>query len=202
MDIRLPDIVSVYTEESRFDFSASEFSQGDVFCGLELDNGILNVSLRGDKTPLRHLRLRWSFTCGEKRTDRVRIYGDAWERAGGDLEWRGIVPERCMPWFCLVSNGTDLDRDTSERFTEGFGVKVRPGAMCFWQYDSAGVTLWLDVRSGGAGVILGGRTLLASEVVFGNYRGCSAFSAGQSFCKMMSPSPKELKTKVYGSNNW
>ena len=202
MDIRHPNIVSVYTEESRFDFCSSEFKHEDVFCSLEIAEDALKVYLRGDKTPLRHLRLRWSFTCSEKRTDRVRIYGDAWERAGGDLEWRGIVPERCMPWFCLVSNGSDLDPDLFDRFTEGFGVKVRPGAMCFWQYDSAGVTLWLDVRSGGAGVILGGRTLLAAEVVFGNYRGCSAFSAGQSFCKLMSPKPKKLKTKVYGSNNW
>ncbi|MBQ1955496.1 MAG: hypothetical protein II350_07115, partial [Clostridia bacterium] len=111
MDIRHPDIVSVYTEESRFDFCSSEFEHEDVFCSLEIAEDALKVYLRGEKTPLRHLRLRWSFTCSEKRTDRVRIYGDAWERAGGDLEWRGIVPERCMPWFCLVSNGSDLDPD-------------------------------------------------------------------------------------------
>lgn len=202
MDIRFPDIVSVYTEENRYDFASSEFSIGDVFGGVELCNGQLKVFVRGEKTPLKHVRLRWSFTENEKRKDRVRIYGDAWERAGGDLEWRGIVPERCMPWFCLVSNGSDLDADTSDRYTEGFGVKVRPGAMCFWQYDSAGITLWLDVRCGGAGVVLGGRTLLAAEVVFADYRGCSAFAAGQSFCKKMSPAPLSLKTKVYGSNNW
>ncbi|MBR4941617.1 MAG: hypothetical protein IKZ19_06420 [Clostridia bacterium] len=169
---------------------------------MDIERDCLSVKISASETPLRYIRLRWTFLTEEKPKTPVRIYGDAWERAGGDLEWRGIVPERCMPWFCLVSNGTDSDPDVSGRLTEGFGVKVRPGAMCFWQYDSAGITLWLDVRCGGEGVVLGGRTLAAAEVIFRTYRGCSAFEAGRQFCRAMSAEPKKLKSPLYGSNNW
>ncbi len=202
MDIRYPDLISVYTDKTRRDFSGRSGAFEGVSAELSLENGVLRVFAVADKTPLCHIRLRWTLTAGEKRRDPVRIYGDAWERAGGDLEWRGIVPERCMPWFCLVSNGSDAVTDTSGRLTEGFGVKVNPGAMCFWQYDSAGVTLWLDLRNGGAGVILGGRRLHAADVIFRAYENCSAFEAGCRFCREMSPSPRSLKAPVYGSNNW
>ncbi len=36
-----------------------------------------------------------------------------------------------MPWFCLVSSGTDLLQERAGRLTEGFGVKTQPGALCF-----------------------------------------------------------------------
>ncbi|MBE6937292.1 MAG: hypothetical protein E7460_01890 [Ruminococcaceae bacterium] len=197
MKIRLPDLVSVYTDGGVFQ---SKWEDGELFLGLEGD--VLSVRVCSGKTGLRYVRLRWTFSKNEKRNEPLRIYGDAWERAGGDLEWRGIVPERCMPWFCLVSNGTDSDPDTAGRFTEGFGVEVCPGAMCFWQYDSAGITLWLDARCGGEGVLLSGRELCLARVVFGEYRNCSAFSAGKLFCREMSPEPKPLTAPVYGSNNW
>ena len=160
MNIRLPDLVTVYTETGRHAFSGAQGAHEDVACALSLENDALLVSLRAETTPVRFLRLRWHFAESEKRREAVRIYGDAWERGGGNLEWRGIVPERCMPWFFLVSNGTDAEQQRAGRLTEGFGVKVRPARlMCFWQYDTAGATLWLDVRNGGCGVILGGRTL-------------------------------------------
>ena len=202
MNIRLPDLVTVYTETGRHAFSGAQGAHEDVACALSLENDALLVSLRAETTPVRFLRLRWHFAESEKRREAVRIYGDAWERGGGNLEWRGIVPERCMPWFFLVSNGTDAEQQRAGRLTEGFGVKVRPGAMCFWQYDTAGATLWLDVRNGGCGVILGGRTLRAAEVVFRAYENCTAFEAGSRFCHEMCADGLTAPFPVYGSNNW
>ncbi|MGN1452208.1 MAG: alpha-galactosidase [Eubacteriales bacterium] len=202
MKTRLPDLISIYSEEKKTSFTDCTGAFDDVRFSAELRGNSVFVSVCAEKTPLRYIRLRWHFLPREKRSDLVRIYGDAWERGGGDLEWRGIVPERCMPWFCLVSNGSDSREDVSGRFTEGFGVKVRPGAMCFWQYDAAGVTLWMDVRCGGLGVILKGRELFAGEIIFREYRNMSAFSAGQSFCREMCPDPLRPETPVYGSNNW
>ena len=66
----------------------------------------------------------------------------------GDLEWRGLVAERVMPWYFLAHDG---------KATHGYGVRTQPGAFCFWTVDAAGVSLWLDVRNGGAGVALDGR---------------------------------------------
>lgn len=68
-----------------------------------------------------------------------KVFGDVFERTYADLEWRGILPERVMPWYCAIYDG---------KLCEGFGVKVRPNALCFWQIDELGVSLTLDLRSG------------------------------------------------------
>lgn len=199
---RLPDLATIYTEDGAQSFAGAQGGQGDVRCALEMEGDLLRVTLCAQDTPVRFIRLRWRFTGEERRDDAPRIYGDAWERAGGALEWRGVVAERCMPWFCLVSNGSDQMQEREGRRTEGFGVKARPNALCFWQYDSAGIALWLDVRSGGCGVVLGGRTLTAAEVIFRTYRDCTAFEAGARFCREMCGDGLTTPEPVYGANNW
>ena len=202
MKLRLPDLLTVYTESESFSASAYPLCRGDVEAGLSLSPDVLSVTLRAGSTPVKYLCLRWNFREDEKRGEPVRILGDHWERGYGDLAWRGIEPERIMPWYMLVSNGSDRNPDCAGRLTEGFGVKVRPGAMVSWQYDGAGATLWADVRSGGAGVILSGRTLEVCEVLMEDWADMSAFEAGRAFCRAMSPDPLLPKHPVYGSNNW
>lgn len=202
MNMRLPDLITLYTETEKRAFTGAEGGFNDVRYTLTETAEGLEVRVSADETPLTYLRLRWHFGIGEKRCEPLRIYGDAWERGGGDLEWRGIVPERCMPWFCLVSNGTDAYGQREGRKTDGFGVKVRPGTLCFWQYDASGVTLWMDIRNGGSGVLLLGRTLHAATVIFRTYEACTAFEAGQQFCHAMCQDPLTTPQPVYGSNNW
>src|SRR4051794_15234694 len=81
------------------------------------------------------------------------ILGDAWERSYGDLGWQPLRPERVLPWYWA---------GRSEDGFRGSGVKVRPGAMCFWTVDGNGYTLWLDVRAGRDPVLLGRRRLHAA----------------------------------------
>ncbi|MGM9625236.1 MAG: alpha-galactosidase [Eubacteriales bacterium] len=100
-----------------------------------------------------------------------------------------------MPWYFLCYDG-------NTRTTAGYGVRVRPNAMCVWHADGEGVTLYLDVRSGGMGVILGGRTLSAAEIICREYTDTDAFSAGHSFCREMCTDPIFPREPVYGSNNW
>lgn len=69
------------------------------------------------------------------------VVGDAWERTYGDLEWRGVRPERPLPWLYLAH-----DRATGQ--TSGAGVEVRGGTFAFWTVDTQGVSLWLDLRAG------------------------------------------------------
>ncbi len=189
MKLRKPDRINIYTETGSTDGVDVKFNAG-------------KVTLTADQTPVRYLRFRWNFTECEKRNEPVKILGDEWERAYATMEWRGIVPVRTMPWVCIVSNGSDSNLNTAGRFTECFGVKVRPGAMCFWQYDGAGVTLWADVRCGGMGVILGGRTLDVCQVVFGEYRDMSAFRAARAYYKTLCDDALTIDHKVYGNNNW
>lgn len=202
MKLRYPDFFSVFCQSEKLENTERTLSLADVNASVHKDTASLRVTLSAKQTPIQYLRLRWNFTDQEKRSELVKVYGDVWERSYGDIEWRGIMPHRYMPWVCAVSNGSDQDKDTKGRFTECFGVKTCPAAMCFWQHDAGGVTLWLDVRCGGDGVILGGRTLDVCEILFSEYRDISAFAALKSFYSRLCDTPVFADHKVYGSNDW
>ena len=202
MKMRLPDSIHIYSEEKSAAFPGNTaHSWGDAALQLSTSGDRLSVTLCAEKTPLSYIRLRWSFAAEEQRRD-VRILGDEWERGYGHMEWRGILPERCMPWVCLVSNGSDAYRDTAGRLTEGFGIAARPACLAFWQYDGAGITAFLDVRNGGRGVVLSGRTLRVCDIVFGEYRDVSAMEAAMRFYKALFPERLPLPHPVYGGNTW
>ena len=52
--------------------------------------GLLNISIAAPNPPIKRVVLRWRHSIEKK----VKILGDHWERGYGDLEWRGIIPER------------------------------------------------------------------------------------------------------------
>ena len=150
----------------------------------------LRVSLSAPKTAVKRLHLRWRGDTSDTRL----IVGDAWERGYGDLEWRAWVPDRVMPWYVATYGG---------EFTHGYGVRTGCGALCFWQVDPQGVSLWADVRSGGVGVQLGQRTLEVCDVVCRPGRaGESSFAAIHAFCRQMCANPRLPLEPVYGSNDW
>lgn len=203
MNIRYPDYITVFTEKEKYTFDHADVCRvEDIKVDASLDNDSLNIKLTADTSAVTYLRLRWTFTEAEKRSENVKIFGDDWERTYGTSEWRGVSAQRCMPWVCAVSNGSDSNLDYTGRYTECYGVKVRPNAMCFWQYETSGVILWLDVRCGGMGVLLGGRELDVCDVVFGNYRDMSAFDALKYHYGVLCTDPLPVDHKVYGTNNW
>ncbi len=177
--IRIPD-------EYRIEYG----TEGEQGAQLRFEIGAgLKIFLSAISCSVKYVRLRWR----EKTEGPCRILGDDWERLYGMAEWRGIVAERLMPWYVLISR---------EQGVQGIGVKVRPSAMCHWQVDRGGITLVLDVRSASEGVVLDGRELLAAEVVSRCYPGVSEFEAAKRFCRLMSDSPVLPDEPVYGSNNW
>lgn len=191
---RPPDRAVVQTEAGQGKLTrADEFAwsgQG-VELTTEPSGGRLPVRLRALDAEVKRLHLRWQTG---RVPDGIRILGDTWERAYGDLEWRGIVPERLMPWYFLLFDG--------ER-THGCGVCTNPGALCWWQVDGAGVSLWLDLRCGGTGVRLGDRELEAVVVrVREGQGGETPFQATRAFCRGLCDAPRPADHVVYGSNNW
>jgi alpha-galactosidase len=66
--------------------------------------------------------------------------GDHWERSYGDLERRGEVPNRTMPWYFMAWDG---------RRADGYGVSTSLNAFCFWNADCSGVTLLCEDIGGG-----------------------------------------------------
>lgn len=151
---------------------------------LSVENGKIYVTA---PEGVSYVVLRWSGEiplCG-------KVFGDAFERSYGNLEWRGIIPERVMPWYCAVYDGNTC---------EGFGVRVRPNALCFWQVDELGVSLTLDLRSGTAPARISEK-LCAAELVH-LVSAERPFGFMRSFCLAMSDSPVFPEHPVYGSNSW
>ncbi|MCD8353947.1 MAG: hypothetical protein LUC47_06515, partial [Clostridiales bacterium] len=129
--LRSPDWVMVQSELGEWKAAGSPGAarREDVVVETALEGDRLAVYLTADTTPVRLIRLRWQFSQPMKGI----FLGDAWERGYGDMGWRNMIPYRAMPWYFLAQR---------EEVTAGYGVRVRPGALCFWQADSAGVSLW------------------------------------------------------------
>ena len=192
---RLPDIVRAFTESSqpivlqRSGTSLTWSGNGiDLSFGMTADT--LVPTLAASSTAVTRIHLRWTLPVAST----LQLLGDAWERSYGDMGWMPIIPERPMPWYFLAHDG---------RATHAYGVLTGAAAFAFWQCDRDGVSLWLDVRNGGKGVLLGQRTLqLAIIVTQQGSPDVKPFAAAQNFCKMLCSSPRLPATPIYGSNDW
>jgi alpha-galactosidase len=149
----------------------------------------LKLSLQSPKSNPVRLHVRWAFRVSPD----LRFLGDAWERSYGDLAFRGMEPERILPWYVLATDG---------HTTHAFGVKTGPAALCFWQVDPEGISLWCDLRNGGRAVQLGSREIAIAEVISRSYSDRSAFQAAKHFCGLLCPNPRLPQSPIYGGNNW
>ncbi len=187
---RLPDKLTLETETGRFSFAGAALIEKDDV-RIELTEGErLSVSLTADTTPILRLHLRWNTKIPTVGT---KFMCDAWERGYGDFEWRGFVPERVMPWMFYANKGPA---------TAGYGVRVRPDAMCFFLCDPNGISLVTDVRCGALGIILGGKTITCAEVVCKEYTGVTPYEAACAFSKELVDKVILPEKPVYGANNW
>lgn len=192
LKINRPDFIELTTETKTVTskWKNDDYNLDDINVNLNQDNEHLAIFLTAQTSKVKWIKLRWNNLSWDKN---VRFLGDAWERGYGDMEWKGMNPNRFMPWyFCAKSEAKSIC----------YGVKVRPSAMCFWQVDSLGMTLFLDVRCGGSGVNLKGRVIKLADVIACEMRECTNFEAMQEFCGQMCEDPILPKYPVYGSNNW
>jgi alpha-galactosidase len=194
-EIPPPDQVFLVGDDSTG--AAEARPRGDGFAAAAGHVGIgsgpdgLAVDVTGGAAGIARVALRWH------RPPRpgTLILGDAWERSYGELQWRSMQPERVLPWYWLGHH--------PDHGVHGMGVRVRPSAFCCWTVDTDGVTLWLDVRSGGAPVLLGGRTLRAATVVgIGAEPDESPLAAHRRLCRAMCDDPLLPAGPVAGANNW
>lgn len=192
LKVNRPDFIELTTETKTVTakWENDDYNLDDINVNLNQDNEHLAIFLIAQTSKVKWIKLRWNNLSWDKN---VRFLGDAWERGYGDMEWKGMNPNRFMPWyFCAKSKAKSVC----------YGVKVRPSAMCFWQVDSLGMTLFLDVRCGGSGVNLKGRVIKLADVIACEMCDCTSFEAMQEFCGQMCEDPILPKYPVYGSNNW
>ncbi|MGB8473458.1 MAG: hypothetical protein WCE61_05155 [Candidatus Acidiferrum sp.] len=196
--LRQPDRVSVFGEakssEVLLTSSANTWQAAGVELSVERKNAHpadeVALFLSAPKIHLTRIRLRWHGSFPED----WRYLGDHWERSYGDLEFRGLVGDRLMPWYFLATDG---------RFAQATGVKTGASSICYWQVDAAGVTLWLDVSNGGSGVQLGDRRLHTATVIQRQaHPSESPFDLARSFCQSLCDRPLLPAQPVFGSNNW
>jgi len=170
--------------------SGAEFAGGDVALAFTEQSATLSLRLSAQRTALTHIHLRWP----TKVNPALLILGDCWERSYGDLAWRGITPERVLPWYFATFHGNQL---------HAYGVKTGAAALCFWQIDPEGVSLWMDIRNGGDGVSLGTRQLdLATVIARKGTPDEPPIAALRAFCRQMCPSPRLPRNGIYGFNDW
>lgn len=182
----LPNTIMIRADGCEYRFPGAERTEKDDIL-LTFTAG--RVTLRAKNTPLEEISLRWDFPM----PDNTLFCADHWERGYGDLEWRGYVPERPMPWYFYAVCGSVFG---------GFGVRVRPDAFCHFKADKGGITLTADVRSGGRGCILGGREITCFETVCDEYEGVELFECEKAFTSLMPSGAVFPEKPVYGFNNW
>ncbi len=180
--IRVPDRFKIH-------YDTTDFIRDDGVVRFEGVDGKLKVLLTATRSKPTFIELRWLGRTDEK----VSVLGDTWERAYGDLMWRGIHAESFMPWYFFIKGETEI---------LACGVETRPASFVSWSFDKEGISCWLDVRCGGSGVELGGRELEAATIVSKTYKNISSFEAACRFCKLMCPDPVLPAKPVYGGNNW
>jgi alpha-galactosidase len=194
--LRLPDTVRAFDPDGELKLQHSSGNQWETKSG-HTDAAIetlvlydaLKVSIKGGDG-ISRIQLRWH---GDLSAIKLFL-GDHWERSYADLEWRGEAPNRTMPWYFMAFDG---------KRNHGYGVKTGTGSLCFWNADAQGISLWLDVRSGGKPVQLGERTLVAAEIVQRQGQEHeSPQAATHDFCRQMCPHPRLSEHPIYGTNDW
>lgn len=194
---RIPDILEVPdkikietgTEEHIEYVGSSVVCFKDVEINMEKREDSVSFFLQASDTPVKRIWFTWKGSFSQN----AKVLGDHWERGYGDLEWKEPEAQRILSWYFLVSE---------ENMTVGYGVKVQPSAFCFWKLSLNEITLCLDVRCGGEGVILRGRRLEMAEAVMIQEDKLTAFETAEKLCSVMSPAPLKCPEIVYGGNNW
>lgn len=157
---------------------------------LSYAHGALQVEVSSPGDPLSNVILEWD----EGLPGSSSILGDHWERAYGDLHFQPENFHRKLPWYFIQHDNYD---------THCFGVRTGCNTICYWQLEESKMRLTLDTRSGGEGVRLGQRALLAAEVIgTKNTADENTFQTARRFCEFMCAHPVLPALPVYGINDW
>ena len=109
MKMYIPDKTTVVFENQTVEFTDTFDFEGG-FIRYEL-NDALKVSIKSEMQGVSFIYMRWNFPIDKS----LKVLGDAWERGYGDLEWKPVDKDRKMPWYMLISNGSDSSFDYTGR---------------------------------------------------------------------------------------
>ncbi|MBO7762791.1 MAG: hypothetical protein J6T24_08335 [Clostridia bacterium] len=192
--LREPDLVLFQYEDSCVRWEEPD-SREEQTAKLEytVKEGEAIITLYPSARPYSRVKLRFRGDLSDARL----VMGDTFERyCGGamwDAKWTAPLAERPLPWYFHLHDGEAL---------HSFGVKTGPNVFCTFNCDEGGITLWLDVRSGGRAARLAEPLEACRVVCRRGTPGEHPFFAAQAFCRMMCEKPNLAKEPIFGVNNW
>ena len=190
--LRQPDRVSGATDASAYRFEEDLHLHCPVEYDYRVEGSTAKVTVYPSGSPIRFLKLR--FRGDLSFVDAV--CGDEWARSTGDtnpIQWCSMMAHRRLPWFCYLRAGAQI---------ACYGVKTGPNCFAFWQADTHGLTLFLNLMAGSCGADLQ-EPLVACEIVERfSEEGESPYQAATAFAKCMCTNPVLPKEPVFGVNNW
>ncbi|MGG9963034.1 hypothetical protein [Ferruginibacter sp. SUN106] len=167
-----------------------QWTYHNLVVSLKSTGNSIAISIEAPGVQLSAVTLQWKTPV----TPSSKILNDHWERTYGDASWHSPMATEILPWYFLEHN---------EKNTNGFGVKTGTASFCSWQITNDTLNLVLDTRSGGNGVQLGNRKLLAAEIVtLKNNAGETAFQMARRFMKLLCAKVRMPEQPVYGINDW
>lgn len=188
--LRQPDSALGSTDASPFRFE--EDGRCDVQYSYEVypDHAAVRVYPSGSPVRLLKLRFRADLSFAES------VMGDEWERSSGDsapIEWRSVTAQRRLPWYCVIRG---------DGRTACYGVKTGADCFAYWQVDTHGISLVMNLMSASQGTDLR-EPLLACEIVERvGEEGEDSFAAVSAFCAQMCEHPVLPREPIFGVNNW
>ncbi len=185
-----PNFVIGATEKTAFRFEEESKRECAVQYDYIVQKDCAKIVVYPSGSPIKYLKLRFSADLSFVE----KVLGDQWERSGINayIEWRSVMANRVLPWYCVLKGG--------ER-TACYGVKTGANCFAFWQVDTHGITLFLNLKSGEDGVDLR-EPLLACELVESFAENEDCFTTVKSFCSRMCDKPVLPKQPIFGANNW
>jgi alpha-galactosidase len=191
--INFPDSVTAIINNQLVTLTSKgkqEWIYQNVLVNVKNSGSSIAIEIQAPKVSLSAVRLFWKLPMN----DSSLILNDHWERTYGDISWHPSKATELLPWYFMEHNGNS---------TNGFGVKTGAASFCGWQIANEKLCLTLDILSGGNGVQLATRKLLAAEIVtIKNNFGETAFATARRFMKMMCANARLPKQPVYGINDW
>ena len=190
--LRQPDRVTGATDASLYRFEEDLSQPCPIEYDYRVENNTAKVTVYPSGSPVRYLKLRFR---GDLRFVEA-VCGDQWGRSTGGtnpIQWCSVMSHRQLPWFCYLRSGAQI---------ACYGVKTGPNCFAFWQVDTHGVTLFLNLMAGNRGADLK-EPLVACEIVERfSEEGESPYEAAAAFAKRMCSDPVLPKEPIFGVNNW
>ncbi|MEP7143399.1 MAG: hypothetical protein ABI707_11035, partial [Ferruginibacter sp.] len=185
--LALPDEVWISSGKERLSLISTDklkWTNKDITVTITQEAEQLGVYVESTSAPLNNVQLNWKYNSASN----TKCLVDHWERTYGDVSWQSTSATKKMPWYFMQYDGKE---------TNCFGVATGANSICNWQITGNEIQLVLDTRSGGGGVQLGARKLLAADIITTrSIVGETPFKTGQRFCKMMCPVPRLAKQPV------